>query len=74
METLLAQVSSSVNVSSTWPLTNAQVTKRPDDLIKAYNNLTHRCLDIYFSGRGGASIFGKQFEDELHPELKFTGK
>uniref|UniRef100_A0A8C8DVW3 Peptidyl-prolyl cis-trans isomerase n=1 Tax=Oryzias sinensis TaxID=183150 RepID=A0A8C8DVW3_9TELE len=26
------------------------------------------------TGRGGASIFGKQFEDELHPELKFTGK
>lgn len=25
------------------------------------------------AGRGGASIFGKQFEDELHPELKFTG-
>ncbi|KAL8168507.1 UNVERIFIED_CONTAM: Peptidyl-prolyl cis-trans isomerase-like 1, partial [Gekko kuhli] len=24
------------------------------------------------TGRGGASIFGKQFEDELHPELKFT--
>uniref|UniRef100_A0A4W6D9Q8 Peptidyl-prolyl cis-trans isomerase n=1 Tax=Lates calcarifer TaxID=8187 RepID=A0A4W6D9Q8_LATCA len=23
--------------------------------------------------RGGASIFGKQFEDELNPELKFTG-
>lgn len=26
-----------------------------------------------FLGRGGASIYGKQFEDELHPELKFTG-
>lgn len=24
-------------------------------------------------GRGGASIYGKQFEDELSPELKFTG-
>ncbi|XP_065768441.1 peptidyl-prolyl cis-trans isomerase-like 1 isoform X1 [Muntiacus reevesi] len=24
-------------------------------------------------GRGGASIYGKQFEDELHPDLKFTG-
>uniref|UniRef100_A0A7N5ZVM8 Peptidyl-prolyl cis-trans isomerase n=1 Tax=Anabas testudineus TaxID=64144 RepID=A0A7N5ZVM8_ANATE len=23
--------------------------------------------------RGGASIYGKQFEDELNPELKFTG-
>uniref|UniRef100_A0AAY4ABW1 Peptidyl-prolyl cis-trans isomerase n=1 Tax=Denticeps clupeoides TaxID=299321 RepID=A0AAY4ABW1_9TELE len=27
----------------------------------------------FFLGRGGASIFGKNFEDELHPELKFTG-
>lgn len=26
------------------------------------------------AGRGGASIYGKQFEDELHPDLKFTGK
>lgn len=26
------------------------------------------------AGRGGASIYGKQFEDELHPELKFTGE
>lgn len=26
------------------------------------------------TGRGGASIYGKQFEDELHPELKFTGE
>ncbi|XP_051985672.1 peptidyl-prolyl cis-trans isomerase-like 1 isoform X2 [Xyrauchen texanus] len=25
------------------------------------------------TGRGGASIYGKQFEDELHPELRFTG-
>ncbi|EAX03918.1 peptidylprolyl isomerase (cyclophilin)-like 1, isoform CRA_b [Homo sapiens] len=25
------------------------------------------------AGRGGASIYGKQFEDELHPDLKFTG-
>ncbi|MBN3295144.1 CELR2 protein, partial [Amia calva] len=25
------------------------------------------------TGRGGASIYGRQFEDELHPELKFTG-
>uniref|UniRef100_H3DB50 Peptidyl-prolyl cis-trans isomerase n=1 Tax=Tetraodon nigroviridis TaxID=99883 RepID=H3DB50_TETNG len=25
------------------------------------------------TGRGGASIYGKQFEDELSPELKFTG-
>lgn len=31
-------------------------------------------VDVLFvTGRGGASIFGKNFEDELHPELKFTG-
>lgn len=26
------------------------------------------------TGRGGASIYGKHFEDELHSELKFTGE
>merc|ERR1712076_30678 len=25
------------------------------------------------TGRGGASIYGKNFEDEIHPELKHTG-
>jgi len=25
------------------------------------------------TGRGGASIYGKSFEDEIHPELKHTG-
>lgn len=30
------------------------------------------CVSV-FVGRGGASIYGKQFEDELSPELKFTG-
>jgi peptidyl-prolyl cis-trans isomerase-like 1 len=25
------------------------------------------------TGRGGASIYGKQFGDEIHPELKHTG-
>ena len=25
-------------------------------------------------GRGGASIFGKEFDDEIHSELKHTGK
>ena len=25
------------------------------------------------TGRGGASIYGKQFDDEIHPELKHTG-
>ena len=26
------------------------------------------------SGRGGASIYGKEFDDELTSELKHTGK
>ncbi len=25
------------------------------------------------TGRGGASIYGKEFEDEIHPALKHTG-
>ncbi|MBW0477196.1 hypothetical protein O181_016911 [Austropuccinia psidii MF-1] len=25
------------------------------------------------TGRGGRSIFGDKFEDEIHPELRFTG-
>ena len=25
------------------------------------------------TGRGGASIYGKTFEDEIHPDLKHTG-
>ncbi|KAF8830993.1 hypothetical protein HHX47_DHR1000119 [Lentinula edodes] len=25
------------------------------------------------TGRGGTSIYGQKFEDELHPELRFTG-
>lgn len=47
-----------------------------------YNNTKfHRIIKDFMvqggdptgTGRGGACIFGKQFEDELHPELKFTG-
>ncbi|TVK90566.1 Peptidyl-prolyl cis-trans isomerase-like 1 [Bagarius yarrelli] len=47
-----------------------------------YNNTKfHRIIKEFMvqggdptgTGRGGASIYGKQFEDELHPELKFTG-
>ena len=26
------------------------------------------------TGRGGASIYGKSFDDEIHPDLKHTGK
>ncbi|CAL8084511.1 unnamed protein product [Calicophoron daubneyi] len=26
------------------------------------------------TGRGGASIYGNYFEDEIHPDLKHTGK
>ena len=29
---------------------------------------------VFLTGRGGASIYGKQFEDELNRELKFTGE
>lgn len=36
--------------------------------------VAYRPLFFLPVGRGGASIYGKQFEDELHPELKFTGK
>jgi peptidyl-prolyl cis-trans isomerase-like 1 len=25
------------------------------------------------TGRGGESIYGRKFEDELHPELRHTG-
>lgn len=44
-----------------------------DSIIQIILNLllTSHCFSP--AGRGGASIFGKQFEDELHPELKFTG-
>ncbi|KAK3575358.1 hypothetical protein QTP86_025513 [Hemibagrus guttatus] len=47
-----------------------------------YNNTKfHRIIKDFMvqggdptgTGRGGACIYGKQFEDELHPELKFTG-
>uniref|UniRef100_A0A8C7P1E9 Peptidyl-prolyl cis-trans isomerase n=1 Tax=Oncorhynchus mykiss TaxID=8022 RepID=A0A8C7P1E9_ONCMY len=47
-----------------------------------YNNTKfHRIIKDFMvqggdptgTGRGGASIFGKQFEDELNPDLKFTG-
>lgn len=36
--------------------------------------LTDGLSSSNLAGRGGASIYGKQFEDELHPDLKFTGK
>lgn len=36
--------------------------------------LAHSVLTFRSAGRGGASIYGKQFEDELHPDLKFTGE
>lgn len=38
-----------------------------------FNMCTVRNHSHYSVGRGGASIYGKQFEDELSPELKFTG-
>ncbi|GFY38570.1 peptidyl-prolyl cis-trans isomerase-like 1 [Trichonephila inaurata madagascariensis] len=47
-----------------------------------YNNVIfHRIIPDFMiqggdptgTGRGGSSIFGKVFEDEIHPELKHTG-
>ena len=29
---------------------------------------------LFISGKGGASIYGRQFDDELNGELKHTGK
>lgn len=31
------------------------------------------CWFSYSAGRGGSSIYGKYFEDEIHPELKHAG-
>ena len=47
-----------------------------------YNNtIFHRIIQNFVvqggdpsgTGRGGTSIYGKQFEDEIHPNLKHTG-
>ncbi|RHZ44116.1 hypothetical protein Glove_757g4 [Diversispora epigaea] len=47
-----------------------------------YNNIIfHRIIPNFMvqggdptgTGRGGASIYGEKFEDEIHPELKHTG-
>jgi peptidyl-prolyl cis-trans isomerase-like 1 len=47
-----------------------------------YNNCKfHRVIPNFMvqtgdptaTGRGGASIYGKSFEDEIHPELRHTG-
>ena len=32
------------------------------------------CVYLVDAGRGGASIYGKEFEDEIHAELKHAGK
>ena len=31
-------------------------------------------MNTGFAGRGGASIYGKQFDDEIHDDLKHTGQ
>ncbi|KAK0441079.1 cyclophilin-like domain-containing protein [Armillaria borealis] len=47
-----------------------------------YNGVTfHRIVSDFMiqggdptgTGRGGTSIYGQKFEDEIHPELRFTG-
>ncbi|KAH8800588.1 cyclophilin-like protein [Flagelloscypha sp. PMI_526] len=47
-----------------------------------YNNtIFHRIIADFMiqggdptgTGRGGTSIYGQKFEDEIHPELRFTG-
>ncbi|KAG6371839.1 cyclophilin-like domain-containing protein [Boletus reticuloceps] len=47
-----------------------------------YNNVIfHRIIADFMiqggdptgTGRGGTSIYGQRFEDEIHPELRFTG-
>ncbi|KAF8120841.1 cyclophilin-like domain-containing protein [Boletus edulis] len=47
-----------------------------------YNNVVfHRIIADFMiqggdptgTGRGGTSIYGQRFEDEIHPELRFTG-
>ena len=37
-----------------------------------YSNLFSVLLH-WHTGRGGASIYGQKFEDEIHPELNHTG-
>ncbi|KAF0461555.1 peptidyl-prolyl cis-trans isomerase-like 1 [Gigaspora margarita] len=45
------------------------------------NVIFHRIIEDFViqggdptgTGRGGSSIYGKAFEDEIHPELKHTG-
>jgi len=45
------------------------------------NTIFHRIIGDFMvqggdptgTGRGGSSIYGKNFEDEIHPELKHTG-
>ncbi|CAI2170943.1 5630_t:CDS:2 [Funneliformis geosporum] len=47
-----------------------------------YNNtIFHRIIEDFMiqggdptgTGRGGSSIYGRTFEDEIHPDLKHTG-
>jgi len=34
----------------------------------------HFKVCLFSLGRGGASIYGKEFDDEIHADLKHTGK
>ncbi len=51
-----------------------QVTSGFINEILFLNNVSFSGGDPTGTGRGGVSIYGKQFDDEIHSDLKHTGK
>lgn len=41
--------------------------------VKAITPITFLFVYLWFEGRGGESIYGKNFEDEIHSDLKHSG-
>ena len=41
-------------------------------LFFAFSHL--QTINLFSEGRGGASIYGKEFDDEIHSDLKHTGE